>query len=251
MEFLVLTIVIVILFFIAKNYKTEQFKNINLKRKEFFSGDILNHEAGLLVALLAKVSKADGKVGELEAELIKHTLTDISSHFENEQEVRGRLKELYNKEKDNFSNLIVLCDRLYILTKNNYESRLTYLEYLLNLAFIDGSFSKTEREITEDIAQALKIEQNDYLSIISQLESFHENVKKHEELSIEKAYSILNSSSSDDDNTIKKKYRDLVKQNHPDIISGRGESQNKIDEATKKLQEINEAYEIIKKSRGV
>ena len=137
------------------------------------------------------------------------------------------------------------------MTKNNYESRLTYLEYLLNLAFIDGSFSKTEREITEDIAQALKIEQNDYLSIISKLESFHENVKKHEELSIEKAYSILNSSSSDDDNTIKKKYRDLVKQNHPDIISGRGESQNKIDEATKKLQEINEAYEIIKKSRGV
>ena len=62
MEFLVLTIVIVILFFIAKNYKTEQFKNINLKRKEFFSGDILNHEAGLLVALLAKVSKADGKI---------------------------------------------------------------------------------------------------------------------------------------------------------------------------------------------
>ena len=119
MEFLVLIIVIVILFFIAKNYRTEQFKNINLKRKEFFSGDILNHEAGLLVALLAKVAKADGKIGELEAELIKHTLTDISSHFENEQEVRGRLKELYNKEKDNFSNLIVLCDRLYILTKNS------------------------------------------------------------------------------------------------------------------------------------
>ena len=64
------------------------------------------------------------------------------------------------------------------MTKNNYESRLTYLEYLLNLAFIDGSFSKTEREIRRYSTQAFKkIEQNDYLSIISKLESFHENVK--------------------------------------------------------------------------
>lgn len=251
MEFFVLTIVIIILYFIAKNYKTEDFKNINLKRKEFFRGDILNHEAGLLVALLAKVAKADGKVGELEAELIKHTLNDISSHFENSDEVRGRLKELYNKEKDNFSNLITLCDRLYILTKNSYETRVKYLEYLLNLAFIDGEFSKSEREITEDIAQALRIEQTDYLKIILKLEAFFKNAKEQEKVSLDKAYEILNSNSNDDDNTIKKKYRDLVKQNHPDIISGRGESQNKIDEATKKLQEINEAYEIIKKSRGI
>ncbi|QEZ89238.1 TerB family tellurite resistance protein [Aliarcobacter cibarius] len=250
MEFLVLTIVIIILYFIGKNYRTEDFKNINLKRKEFFRGDVLNHEAGLLVALLAKVAKADGKVGELEAELIKHTLNDISSHFENQEEVRGRLKELYNGEKDNFSNLIMLCERLYILTKNDYERRLTYLDYLLNLAFIDGDFSRTEREITEDIAQALKIENKDYAQLISKLEAFHINMKEQDELSLEKAYTILNSSSSDDDNTIKKKYRELVKENHPDIISGRGESQNKIDEATKKLQEINEAYEIIKKSRG-
>lgn len=35
MEFLVLTIVIIILYFIGKNYRTEDFKNINLKRKEF------------------------------------------------------------------------------------------------------------------------------------------------------------------------------------------------------------------------
>ena len=36
-----------------------------------------------------------------------------------------------------------------------------------------------------------------------------------------------------------------------DIITGQGASQNIIDEATTKLQEINEAYEIIKKNRGI
>ena len=50
---------------------------------------------------------------------------------------------------------------------------------------------------------------------------------------------------------LKKNYRNLVKKYHPDIITGQGASQNIIDEATTKLQEINEAYEIIKKQRGI
>ncbi|MCT7538168.1 DnaJ domain-containing protein [Aliarcobacter butzleri] len=251
MELVVLAVVIVILFFIGKNYKTEEFKNINLKQKEIFSGDLLNHEAGLLVALLAKVAKADGKIGELEAEILKHTFTDISSHFQNSQEVRENLKNLYEQEKEVFENLVVICDRLYLLTKHDYNKRLKYMEYLLNLAFIDADFSKAEQEITEDIAQALKIEENDYFRLISNFENFYKNKENEKTLTLEKSYEILESNSSDDDATLKKNYRNLVKKYHPDIISGQGASQSIIDEATKKLQEINEAYEIIKKSRGI
>ncbi|OCL82770.1 TerB family tellurite resistance protein [Arcobacter porcinus] len=251
MEFLVLIIVITILVFIGKNYKTEEFKNINLTKKEVFRGDILNHEAGLLVALLSKVAKADGKVGELEAELIKHTLTDISSHFQNSEDLRERLKELYNEEKDDFSNLIVICDRLYRLTAKNYNKRLNYMEYLLNLAFIDGDFSKEEQEITEDIANALKIAKSDYNRLVYSFESFYTNIKNEKKLSLEKSYEILNSNPNDDFATIKKNYRELVKKNHPDIITGQGATQSIIDEATQKLQEINEAYEVIKKDRGI
>lgn len=39
------------------------------------------------------------------------------------------------------------------------------MEYLLNLAFIDADFSKAEQEITEDIAQALKIEEMTILDL--------------------------------------------------------------------------------------
>ena len=46
MEILVILIVITILYFIGKNYKTEEFVNINLKRKDKFEGDLSKHEAG-------------------------------------------------------------------------------------------------------------------------------------------------------------------------------------------------------------
>lgn len=251
MELVVLAVVIVILIFIGKNYKTEEFKNINLKRKEIFQGDMLHHEAGLLVALMAKVSKADGQVCELEAEVLKLTFTDIAMHFENSDEVREKLKKLYEVEKNSFENLIEVCNRLYSLTKNDYAKRHKIMEYLLNLAFIDGDFSDAERMITEDIASALKIEVEDFNRLVQNFVSFYEQQASNNALSLEKAYEILESSSSDDAATIKKNYRNLVKKHHPDIISGQGAAQNIIDEATRKLQEINEAYELIKKDKGM
>lgn len=251
MELVVLAVVIVILIFIGKNYKTEEFKNINLKRKEIFQGDMLHHEAGLLVALMAKVSKADGQVCELEAEVLKLTFTDIAMHFENSDEVREKLKKLYEVEKNSFENLIEVCNRLYSLTKNDYAKRHKIMEYLLNLAFIDGDFSDAERMITEDIANALKIEIEDFNRLVQNFVSFYEQQASNNALSLEKAYEILESSPSDDAATIKKNYRNLVKKHHPDIISGQGAAQNIIDEATRKLQEINEAYELIKKDKGM
>ena len=251
MEIIVILVVIAILFLIGKNYKTEEFVNINLKRKDRFEGDLLNHEAGLLVALMAKVAKADGNVCELEAELLKHTFNDISSHFENNEEIREKLKVLYKKEKESFDNMIIICEKLYSLTKNDYNKRAKFMEYLLNLAFIDKEFSKTEKMITEDISNALKIKKEDFERLISTFEAFYAQQATNKALSLDKAYEILNSNVSDDDAALKKNYRTLVKKHHPDIISGQGAAQNIIDEATTKLQEINEAYEIIKKDRGI
>lgn len=251
MKFLVLLVIGFILFLIAKNYKTEKFKNINLKYKEKFEGDLLQHEAGLLVALMAKVAKADGKVCELEAELLKHTLSDISRHFENADEMRDRLRELYSKQKESFDNTIEICEKLYNLTKFDYTKRAKIMEYLLNLAFIDKDFSDTERMITEDIANALKIKKEDFDNLVNTFKAFYAQQAQNNALSLEKAYEILEINASDDNNVVKKKYRTLVKKHHPDIIAGQGAAQNIIDEATQKLQEINEAYELIKKERGM
>ena len=251
MEIVVLLVVIAILFFIGKNYKTEEFKNINLKRKDRFDGDLLHHEAGLLVALMAKVSKADGKVCELEAEVLKHTFNDISSHFENSEEIREKLKKLYDNEKHSFDNLIDICNKLYNLTKHEYHKRVKIMEYLLNLAFIDKELSNTEKMITEDISNALKIKIEDFNNLINTFEAFYAQQASNKAISLEKAYEILESNPADDAATLKKNYRSLVKKYHPDIITGQGASQNIIDEATAKLQEINEAYEILKKSRGI
>jgi DnaJ like chaperone protein len=150
---------------------------------------------------------------------------------------------------NSFDNTIEVAKKYLSLTKNEYHKRLKVMEYLLNLAFIDNDFSKAEYMITEDIANALEIKRADFENMIAQFEQFYAQQTDTKELSLEKACKVLNVSIHDDMVTIKKQYRTLVKQNHPDIITGKGASQSIIDEATKKLQEINEAYEILKKEK--
>jgi DnaJ like chaperone protein len=250
MKLLILLLVGAIIYFLTRGYNTQSYKNININKKQKFDGDLYEHEAGLLVALMAKVAKADGQVCELEAEVLKHTFTDISSHFENSDEVREQLKQIYAKEKESFENTIDLASKYLKLTKWDYKKRLKVMEYLLNLAFIDGSFSETEKMITEDIANALEIKRADLEELIGKFETFYQQKQQTQQLSLDKAYGVLGVDSSADMSEIKKAYRKLVKEHHPDIVAGQGASQSIIDEATAKLQEINEAYELIKKDKN-
>lgn len=249
MKLLFLLIVIGFFYWISRTYKHSDYQRININKKQRLEGNLEDHEAGLLVALMAKVAKADGQVSNLEAELLSHTFTDISSHFENNEEIREGLKQIYIKEKESFDNTIEICEKFKKLTKREYIKRLKVMEYLLNLAFIDADFSQTEFMITEDIANALEIKRADFERLVNQFEAFYKEQKEHKALSIDRAYQILGATQNDDMSTIKKKYRELVKKHHPDIIAGQGAEQSIIDEATAKLQEINEAYEMIKEHK--
>ena len=63
-------------------------------------------------------------------------------------------------------------------------------------------------------------------------------------------YEVLGVDKNASFGEIKKKYRELVKKYHPDILMGKGADDEIIQEGTKKLQEINEAYETLKERFG-
>lgn len=249
-KLLILALVGFVFYMLNRNYKASDYERIKVDGKQQLKGDLADHEAGLLVALMAKVAKADGKVSELEAEILSHTFTDISNHFEDSLNIREKLKSIYKKEMNSFENTIEIAKRYLKLTKKEYEKRLKVMEYLLNLAFIDNDFSKAEFMITEDIANALGIKREDFEQLISSFEHFYASKQNNKELSLQKACEVLGVNIDDDFSTIKKAYRKLVKENHPDIVAGSGASQSIIDQATAKLQEINEAYEFLKKEKN-
>ncbi|MCD8544443.1 MAG: DnaJ domain-containing protein [Sulfurospirillum cavolei] len=104
--------------------------------------------------------------------------------------------------------------------------------------------------INEDISDALEIRRADFERMIEQFKTFYTHKAEQKRFGIQNAYDVLGVSPQDDMESIKKKYRALVKEYHPDILMGQGKDQSIIDAATAKLQEINEAYETIKKEKS-
>jgi DnaJ like chaperone protein len=117
--------------------------------------------------------------------------------------------------------------------------------FLIQLAFVDGEVSKNEEEMLATIAQALNFDPKAYHAIFDQFEAMMQNIKPKE--NIEDAYKLLGVSPEDDMATIKKAYRKLIREYHPDIIKSQGKGEEYMKEATLKTQEINQAYEMIKK----
>jgi len=226
-------------------YTQGQFKSTNLTHEA-----VANSELGIFVALIAKVAKADGHVHELEAELVGNMFKDISKAFgeTHKEKVRGILKEIFNQEKDIVKNVDTLASKLQALTRGDKQKRLMMLSFLINLAYIDGELSHAEENLIIKIAAFLEISSAEVEGIMQRFAaSFGGNASQS---SMADAYKILGASKEDELSVIKKKYRTLVKKYHPDIMKAKGASEDYIKDATKKVQEINTAYEMIKKEKA-
>jgi DnaJ like chaperone protein len=74
-------------------------------------------------------------------------------------------------------------------------------------------------------------------------------VAGRQSMSIADAYAILEIGSNSSDKEVKKAYRRMMSRHHPDKLVAKGLPEEMMKIATEKTQEIQAAYEIIKKSR--
>ena len=208
-------------------------------------------EAKFLVSLLAKVAKSDGRVSELEARLITQVLDDLSQKVSG---VREYLKEVYNSQKENVDNAYETARNYKRAFNLNYDTCVARLTFFLNLAYIDGEFNKSEQDVIRNIAYGFGIDKETLDEIIYKFDSFYGSRfgVDHDEISQENdAFEVLGLSKNASLEEIKARYKELVRQYHPDILMGRGESKEVIERSTKKLQEINEAYGRLKEKFGI
>ena len=187
-----------------------------------------------LLVLSAAVMKADGNVKKSELDYVKRFFLENFGQEKAERSIK-MLRDILDKDYD-----------LYEVSRQvgrymDYSSRLQLLHYLFGIAAADGAVSKPEMEVIHTISLNMGLYDSDYESIKSMF--------VREISASENAYKILGVDPSATDEEIKKAYREMAKKNHPDLVSNLGEEVHQA--AEKKFQEINEAYEVIKKQRGL
>lgn len=184
-----------------------------------------------LMVLAAAVMRADGQVMRSELSYVRMFL---ERNFGAEEAGRNiyLLKEILKQD----INLQQVC--MQIQTYMEYASRLQLLHFLFGIAQSDGKFDPREVNVIQQIAQYLNISQADFDSIKAM---FIKDTRS--------AYRILEIPESATDDEIKKAYRKMAIKYHPDKVAHLGEE---VQNAAKvKFQKLNEAYEQIKRERGI
>ena len=123
-----------------------------------------------------------------------------------------------------------------------------FLEIQISTALADGELHKNEQAILYKIGAALGFSNTD----IEHLLKFATGTAHSPQLktqTLKDAYGILGVDSSATDNEVKKAYRRLMNQHHPDKLVAKGLPEEMMKLATEKTQEIRKAYDLIKNSR--
>ena len=184
-----------------------------------------------LLVLMAAVMKADGKVLKSELDYVKAYLLRTFG----EEDTKEALKLL----KDILEKPIPLADVCtQIRSHVDYASRLQLLHLLYGIAMADGIISPEEVTTIEEISARLGISSADLNSIKSMFI-----------IDNDWAYKVLEIDKSASNEDIKKAYRKMALKYHPDKVSYLGDDIRKT--ANDKFQKVNEAYEKVKKERGI
>ena len=184
-----------------------------------------------LLVLSAAVMKADGNVRKSELDYVKRFFLQNFGQERAESYIK-MLREILEKDY----NLYDVSQQVgrYM----DYASRLQLLHYLFGIANSDGRISQEELDVINTISDYMGITNSDFQSVKAMF------IKE-----TDSAYKILGIEPSATDEEVKKAYREMAKKNHPDLVSNLGEEVR--EAAEKKFQEINAAYEAIKKQRGM
>lgn len=216
-----------------------------------------------LLVLIAAVMKADGDVKQSE---LNHVKAFLNKNYTEEE-----AKQLLATLRDIVKQDIDVTSVCYQIKQNtNYTTRYHMFDFLYGLAGADNDFNASEEAVLNTIRRGLGINISDFLSIRERHRGYssynggfgggfggygssqggsYNRSSSSQSTYTKDPYKVLGIDSSATDDEVKKAYRRLAMKYHPDKMESMGESMKKQAEA--QFREINEAYEVIKKARGI
>lgn len=213
--------------------------------------------------LMGKLAKADGRVSETEIAHVESFMKQLNMSADNRKQAIAHFKT-GSKIGYDASPLIQNFNRI-TTTSPNLKQML--MVYLTRVAAADGGLHQKESEVLRDIAQQMGYSAQAFEQLMAMLQGqdqfaggrYHQNQQRsgystnrpNSYSEIDSAYKALGVKKDNTDSEIKKAYRRLVREYHPDKLMGQGLPEEMIKEATERSQEIQTAYDIIKKSRGM
>ncbi len=204
--------------------------------------------------IMGHLAKADGRISEEEirqAEVLMGRLGLTPEH-------RKEAITLFKQGSQSDFQLEPVISSFISEGGRRHNLPILLLEFLFSIAMADGEMHRAEKEILAKTAGYLGIGNRQFEQLLAMLtaqQSFHggnyqQQGRPHTSANdLDNAYKALGVTSSASDRDIKKAYRKLMSQHHPDKLIAQGVPEDMMKVATEKAQEIQAAYDLIKVAR--
>jgi len=218
---------------------------VGATQRAFFDG---------LFASLGHLSKADGRVTESEIRMVESLMQQMQISGEDRQ----RAIRLFNQGKQPGFDLEAALHPFVQHSVVRPDLRQMFMQIMVEAAFSSGSLTEAEQAVLLRVAVALRIPEQLFNAMLQARGAAGgaygagggRRPAQQPLASLDQAYAQLGLTRKASDDEIKKAYRKLVSQYHPDKLVSRGLPEEMMEMAKTRVREINTAYDRIKQARG-
>ncbi len=198
---------------------------------------------------MGKLAKADGRVSAAEIAHAEEMMKQLGMTSEH----RTRAIELFKQGAAPEFAIEPIYTRFMTMCGHTRNLKQILLVYLITLALADGHMHSAEEALLADISVHLGYTPADFKQLMDmvQNQSHFAGGKPGTATALDDAYKALGVTKDQSDQEIKRAYRKLISQYHPDKLIGQGLPADMIAMATEKAKEIQLAHDVIKQTRNI
>lgn len=200
-------------------------------------------------SVLGHVAKSDGRVSAQEIEYAR----EVMRHFVLSDAQKQAAIGLFNQGKAaDFSLERTLASLKQECGRRRHLLQ-TFFEIQIQAVIADGELHAAERQLLARMGRTLGFSATEVEGLIAQLAGaahFHQASAQHDDnAQLAAAYRVLGIDAQADDETVKRAYRRLMAQHHPDKLVAQGLPEEMMKETTERAQQIQHAYQRIRRER--
>lgn len=198
---------------------------------------------------MGKLAKADGVVSQDEIDHVEVFMQKLGMTAEHRSQAIASFKQ----GTDPAFDLAPVYSKFMSVCGNTRDLTQMLLVSLIVMALADGHFHPAEEALLIDLAARLGYDQAAFRQLLDMVlnQSHFGGSQVSSAGALDDAYKALGVTRDSTEAEVKRAYRKLISQFHPDKLIGQGMPEDMIKVATEQAKEIQLAYDLIKKSRDV